>query len=101
MPEKKTLQRARKHARQGKASSMQAGEFVREDRAYSTRQAWRSFCQAGDRNRAFEGQAGWSEAAPAQKRKGSGGSWDPGGTRLCPRKEITRPASIAHQIASD
>ena len=31
MPEKKTLQRARKDARQGKASSTQAGEFVREE----------------------------------------------------------------------
>ena len=31
MPEKKTLQRARKDARQGKAPSTQAGEFVREE----------------------------------------------------------------------
>jgi len=31
MPEKKILQRARKDARQGKASSTQAGEFVREE----------------------------------------------------------------------
>jgi hypothetical protein len=34
MPEKKTLQRARKDARQGKASSTQAGEFVREEIAH-------------------------------------------------------------------
>ena len=31
MPEKKTLQRARNDARQGKASTTQAGEFVREE----------------------------------------------------------------------
>src|SRR4051812_18299581 len=31
MPEKKTLQRARKDARQGKSPSTQAGEFVREE----------------------------------------------------------------------
>lgn len=31
MPEKKTIQRARKDARQGKAASTQAGEFVREE----------------------------------------------------------------------
>lgn len=31
MPEKKTLQRARKKAREGKAPSTQAGEFVREE----------------------------------------------------------------------
>jgi hypothetical protein len=31
MPEKKTLQRARQDARQGKAPSTQAGEFVREE----------------------------------------------------------------------
>src|SRR5947208_4716104 len=31
MPEKKTIKRARKDARQGKAPSTQAGEFVREE----------------------------------------------------------------------
>jgi len=31
MPEKKTVKRARKDARQGKAASTQAGEFVREE----------------------------------------------------------------------
>ena len=31
MPEKKTLKRARKAKRQGKAPSSQAGEFVREE----------------------------------------------------------------------
>ena len=31
MPEKKTLQRAREDAREGKAPSTQAGEFVREE----------------------------------------------------------------------
>ena len=31
MPEKKTLQRARKDAKEGKAPSTQAGEFVREE----------------------------------------------------------------------
>src|SRR5579871_871507 len=31
MPEKKTLARARKDARQGKAASTQAGEFVRQE----------------------------------------------------------------------
>src|ERR1700677_3477826 len=31
MPEKKTLQRARQDAREGKAPSTQAGEFVREE----------------------------------------------------------------------
>jgi uncharacterized protein DUF6496 len=31
MPEKKTLKRARKDAREGKAPSTQAGEFVREE----------------------------------------------------------------------
>jgi hypothetical protein len=31
MPEKKTLERARKDARQGKSPSTQAGEFVREE----------------------------------------------------------------------
>ena len=48
MPEKKTLERARMDARQGKTPSMQAGEFVREEMehiregkhgARSTRQA--------------------------------------------------------------
>src|ERR1043165_6083683 len=31
MPEKRTIERARKDARQGKAPSTQAGEFVREE----------------------------------------------------------------------
>lgn len=31
MPEKKTIERARKDAREGKAASTQAGEFVREE----------------------------------------------------------------------
>ncbi len=31
MPEKKTIERAREDARQGKAASTQAGEFVREE----------------------------------------------------------------------
>jgi len=31
MPEKKTLERARRDERQGKAASTQAGEFVREE----------------------------------------------------------------------
>ena len=31
MPEKKTMERARKDAREGKAASTQAGEFVREE----------------------------------------------------------------------
>lgn len=31
MPEKKTLERAREDAREGKAASTQAGEFVREE----------------------------------------------------------------------
>src|SRR6266480_1951441 len=31
MPERKTIERARKDAREGKASSTQAGEFVREE----------------------------------------------------------------------
>ena len=31
MPEKKTLERARRDRRQGKAASTQAGEFVREE----------------------------------------------------------------------
>ena len=31
MPEKKTLERARKDAREGKAPTTQAGEFVREE----------------------------------------------------------------------
>ena len=31
MPEKKTIQRAKKDKRQGKAPSTQAGEFVREE----------------------------------------------------------------------
>ena len=31
MPEKKTVQRARKAKRQGKSASTQAGEFVREE----------------------------------------------------------------------
>jgi len=31
MPEKKTIERARRDKRQGKAASTQAGEFVREE----------------------------------------------------------------------
>jgi hypothetical protein len=31
MPEKKTIERARQDAREGKAPSTQAGEFVREE----------------------------------------------------------------------
>lgn len=31
MPEKRTIQRARKDAREGKAPSTQAGEFVKEE----------------------------------------------------------------------
>ena len=31
MPEKETIRRARKHKREGKAASTQAGEFVREE----------------------------------------------------------------------
>ena len=31
MPEKRTIERARKDAREGKAPSTQAGEFVREE----------------------------------------------------------------------
>ena len=34
MPEKRTIERAREDAREGKAPSTQAGEFVREEMAH-------------------------------------------------------------------
>ena len=37
MPEKKTLQRARKARREGKAATTQAGEFVREEMEHAKR----------------------------------------------------------------
>ena len=57
MPERDTIKRARKDARQGKAPSTQAGEFVREEMhhvregkhgARSTKQAIATICQKQD-----------------------------------------------------
>jgi hypothetical protein len=66
MPEKETLDRAREDAREGKSSSTQAGEFVREENApYPRRQARRPFHQAGNCDRSVKGQARGCKAAAA------------------------------------
>ena len=56
MPEKTTIKRAREDAREGKAPSTQAGEFVREE--MEQRQAWRALAAAGDCHWPFESEAG-------------------------------------------
>ena len=96
MPEKKTLERAREDAREGKAPSTQAGEFVRGDGAYPGRQARCSFCKAGDRNRALESQAGGSEVTTSEGRTNIGEHAGSGGTQLCSRADVTRTSDITH-----
>jgi hypothetical protein len=55
MPEKQTLERARRDRRQGKRPSTQAGEFVREEIHHVRGQAWRALHEAGHRHRPVQG----------------------------------------------
>jgi len=56
VPEKKTIERATRDKREGKAPTTQAGEFVREEIHHVRRgQAWCSLDQAGDRDRSVQG----------------------------------------------
>ena len=71
MPERKTVERARKLKREGKAPSTQAGEFVRgRDRAHPRRQARGPIGEAGDRHRPVQGQTGGREVVAAEEGSG-------------------------------
>ena len=73
MPEKKTLERARKDAKEGKAPSTQAGEFVREEIEHirEGKHGARSAKQAIAIGLSKARRA-WSEAAPTQTGRGFG-----------------------------
>ena len=71
MPEKKTIEKARKDKREGKAPSTQAGEFVHEEIEHVTEgQARSAVDQAGDRDRPFQGAPRRREAAAAEEGDG-------------------------------
>ena len=64
MPEQKTIERARRDKRAGKAPTTQAGEFVHEgDRARSRRQARGAIHETGDRDWVVKGPSRGREAA--------------------------------------
>ena len=68
MPEKKTLERARRDKRQGKAGTTQAGEFVREEIEHvrEGKHGARS-TQQSHRHRALQGSPRRREVAAAKE----------------------------------
>lgn len=68
MPAKRTIERTRKDAQEGKAPSTQAGEFVREEIQH-VREGKHGARSNKQRHRdwTFEGSAIWSKTAPARK----------------------------------
>ena len=69
MPEKRTIERARQDAREGKAPSTQAGEFVREEMEHIREgKHGARVDQAGHRNRIIESAARGGEAGASQAR---------------------------------
>ena len=83
MPEKATLERAKKDKREGKAPSTQAGEFVREEiETHSRRQAWGTVGQAGDCDRLVESTTGGRRSTAARKRRYVGANATECGKRL-------------------
>jgi hypothetical protein len=68
MPERKTLERAAKDARQGKAPTTQAGEFIREEIKH-VREGKHgvSFDKTADRHRSFKGPPGRRKAAATEE----------------------------------
>jgi len=67
MPERKTIERARRCAREGWSPSAQAGEFVREGCTMCERAAWSTFPQTGDRDRPVQSPPRRREAAGAEQ----------------------------------
>lgn len=58
MPERETVERAQRDAREGKSPSTQAGEFVREEMHHvPRRKTWCEFAAAGDCHRPIQGQS--------------------------------------------
>jgi hypothetical protein len=72
MPEQKTIERARKDAREGKAPSQHASGRIRTrgNGPYPGGQAWRAFSGAGHRHRPIESAARRRQAEAARQRKG-------------------------------
>ena len=79
MPEKKTIERARQDAREGKAPSTQAGEFVREEMEHirEGKHGARSTKQAIAIGLSKARRAG-VRLPPSQGGEGLGGDSDPG-----------------------
>ena len=70
MPEKKTIERARQDARQGKAPSTQAGEFVREEMDHIREgKARRTLRKAGDRDWTIQSAPGRCETSATEGRQ--------------------------------
>jgi hypothetical protein len=68
MPDKKTLERAARDKREGKAPSTQAGEFVREEIEHIREGKHGARARASDRNRPVESAARWCRPAATEKR---------------------------------
>ena len=73
MPEKNTIERARKDAREGKAPSTQAGEFVHEEIKH-IREGKHGARSTKHCNWTVEGKKGGCRVAAARERKGLGGN---------------------------
>ncbi len=99
MPKAKTIERARRDKREGKAASTQAGEFVRRNRGHSQGRARRPLNKAGHRHRPLEGSPRRGEAAGTSEGKGARRDAQEGQTR--PRKggERVRAKAVAKKIA--
>jgi hypothetical protein len=71
MPEKRTIERARRDKRQGKSSSTQAGEFVREE-IHHIREGKHGAAvdEAGDRDWPQQGSTGGGETPCASQGAG-------------------------------
>jgi hypothetical protein len=99
MPEKRTIEKAKKDAREGKSPSTQAGEFVHEARA--RRQAWSSFGEASYSDWIVEGEESWSKSAAARERKGLEENSNTGGTRHCKGTKSGCSGAVAQKVEGD
>ncbi len=72
MPEKETLERARKAEKSGKAPTTQAGEFVREEIRHIRSGKHGAFGETGDSHRALKSAESWCQTAAACEGNGVG-----------------------------
>jgi len=75
MPEKRTIERARKDKREGKSATTQAGEFVREEirKIRRGQHGARSGGYTSSQARAAEHRVARGDVAPGQKRRSPAG----------------------------